>query len=162
MAAKKILIVYYSRTGTTRKLVEVMKEELRGDVEEIIDTKNRKGLVGYIQAGRDAMKKYLTKIEKPSKNPADYDLVIIGTPIWSWNVSTPVRTYLSELKGSFKQVAFFCTMGGSGAEGAFSSMKELIGVDPIATLSLTNIEILKNKDLKSLEKLNKFIANLIN
>ena len=53
----KTLVVLYSRTGTTKKVGEEIAAALKADVEEIIDTKKRSGPIGYVQAGRDAMKK---------------------------------------------------------------------------------------------------------
>lgn len=109
---KKILIVYYSRTGATKKVAEILREKLNCDSEEIIDTKNRSGALGYIMSGRDAMKKKLTKLQPLKKNVADYDLVIIGTPTWVYTLSTPIRTFISENKEKIKSVAIFYTMGG--------------------------------------------------
>jgi len=115
----KTLIVYYSRTGATKKLAGFLAEKLGAESEEIKDTVKRAGVTGYLLAGRDASLRRLTKLETIKNNPADFDLVIIGTPIWAFNMSAPIRTYLTEQKDKFKRVAFFCTMGGSGDEKAF-------------------------------------------
>ena len=114
----KILIAYYSRTGTTKKVAEVLGIKLNADIEEIKDTVDRVGAKGYLLSGRDATLRRMTTIEPMQKNPADYDLVIIGTPIWSWNLSVPVRTYLEQHKTEFKNIALFCGMGGSGDKRA--------------------------------------------
>lgn len=136
----KTLVVFYSRTGTTKKIGENIAEILRCDSEEIFDTKNRIGVVGYMQAGKDAMFKKLTKLKTIQKNPHLYDLVIIGTPVWGFTVSTPIRTYITENK--FKNVAFFCTQGGSGEEKAFSEMERLSGKNPKALLVLRTKDVL--------------------
>jgi flavodoxin len=153
----KTLVVYYSRTGTTRKIAELIQEKLSADLEEIEDTIDRKGIVGYFRSGRDAMKKSLTKLEPFKKNLNEYDLVIIGTPIWGWNMSVPIRTFLHEKKGQIKKVAFFCTMGGSGSVKAFEEMWEISGKEPVATLALTNKEIIKNNFQ---EKINFFLEGI--
>ena len=141
---KNILIVYYSRTGMTKKVADNLKEKLAADIEEVKDITGRSGAKGYFLAGRDATLRRLTKIEPIKTIPTNYDLVIIGTPIWSWNVSVPIRTYITEQKNNFKAVAFFCTMGGSGDQRAFREMGEIIGKDPQATLALKTIEVVKN------------------
>ena len=148
----KILVVYYSRTGTTKKIGDFLAEKLGAEVEEIRDTVNRNGVKGYLISGRDAMKKRLTKLEPATLNPAEYDLVIIGTPIWGWNVSTPVRTYITEQKDNFKKVAFFCTMGGSGNEKAFTEMEKIIGQKPIGTFSVLTREVANNNFSEKVEK----------
>ena len=155
----KTLVVFYSRTGTTKKVAEAIAQKTGADLEEIKDTANRSGAMGYVRSGRDAMRKKLTKLEPLLKNPADYDLVVIGTPIWGWNVSAPVRTYLTEQKEKFlpeadKKVAFFCTMGGSGDKNAFSEMEKIIGKEPVATLALTTKEVVKNDYSQAIEDLN--------
>jgi len=67
---------------------------------------------------------------------SNYDLVIVGTPVWASNVSTPVRTYLSQNRGLLPRVAFFCTMGGRGSERALRKMEEISGARPVARLAL--------------------------
>ena len=153
----KTLVAYYSRTGTTKKIAEILAEKLGADVEEIRDTVNRQGIKGYLMSGRDAMKKNLTKLEALKFNPKEYDLVIIGTPIWGWNMSVPIRTYLTENKDQFSKVAFFCTMGGSGDVKAFAEMEQITGRKPLVTLSLKTVEVVKNNFS---EKLEDFVAKL--
>lgn len=143
----KTLIVYYSRTGTTRKIAENISKALNADIEEIIDLKNRKGIIGYIMAGRDAMKNRLTRIKPIDKKPSKYDLIIIGSPVWAWSLSAPVRTYVHQNKPYMKgkKFAYFCTMGGSGFEKLFAQLEELTGQRSIATLTLTTKEVVKNQ-----------------
>ncbi len=153
----KILIVYYSRTGATKKVAETLKRELNADIEEVQDIKNRMGFLGYLFAGRDATFGSLTDIKEVTKNPTEYDIVIVGTPIWAWNVTPAVRTYLTKFKGQFKKIAFFCTEGGSGGARAFLEMEKICGLKPQVTLELTTREIIKNKYL---EKVKNFIKIL--
>ncbi|MGZ7109578.1 MAG: flavodoxin family protein, partial [Methanobacterium sp.] len=56
----KILVVFYSRTDNTRKVAEEIKNSLDCDIEEIIDTQNRSGPLGYMRSGRDASRGKLT------------------------------------------------------------------------------------------------------
>ncbi|MDD5254095.1 MAG: flavodoxin [Candidatus Nanoarchaeia archaeon] len=137
----KTLIVYYSKTGNTKKVAEELNKQIKADVEEIIDTKKRSGILGWILGGRDAVRNKLTKINPIKYNPEDYDLVLIGSPVWGFKVVPAIRTYLTENK--FKQVAFFCTMDGSGDEGTFKSMEE-ISKKPIATLAVKSKELEQN------------------
>ena len=153
----KTLILYYSRTGTTKKVALKLAEALQAEVEEVFDTVNRAGVLGYVTAGRSATMKKLTKIKPLTSNLADYDLVIIGTPIWAWDVSTPIRTLLSEQKDKIKQTAFFCTEGGSGDEKAFVNMAWIINKKPLAVLALLTKEVAQNNFV---EKLNEFVNKI--
>jgi len=141
----KVLVAFYSRTGTTRTVAQALASRLGADVEEIVDTKNRQGIFGWLGAGRDASKKSKTVIAPIQKNPADYDLVILGTPIWAWSMTPAVRTYIIQQRHNFKKVAFFCTMGASGDIKTFAAMAELCGQKPLATMALRAGEVKMNQ-----------------
>ena len=145
----KTLVVYYSRTGNTKKVAEAVTKALGADVEEIVDTKNRRGLLGYLGAGKDASLKKKTPIQPAKKSPAGYDLVVIGTPVWAFTMASPVRTWISEHAGEVKSAAFFCTMGGSGDKRTFKAMEELFAKTPKAVLALIEKDIRKNLHLEA-------------
>ena len=148
----KYLIIYFSRTGTTKKVAESISNSLKCDSEEILDTQNREGALGYIKSGKDATLKKLTIIKNIKKNPKEYDMIIIGTPVWAWTMSTPIRTYISQNKDSFNKVAFFCTMGGSGSEKTFKDMEVLCGKKPLAVLDLKTKDVIKNEYVSKIEE----------
>ncbi|MCE5213975.1 MAG: flavodoxin [Methanobacterium sp.] len=139
----KTLVIYFSRTGNTQMVAEEIANALGCDTEEIIDTKSRSGILGWIRSGRDAGNKSLTVLEDPVNDPADYDLLVIGTPTWGGHVSTPVRTYISQKQAYFNNVAFFCTAGGDKFAGVFMDMTDLAGTSPMGTLGVSG------KDIKS-------------
>jgi flavodoxin len=151
------LVVYFSRTGNTAKVAEAAAAQLSSDIEKLEAVKDHSGFFGWFLAGKEATRAMLTPIKDIKKDPASYDLVVIGTPIWSWNVSSPVRTYLSNCKGKFKKVAFFCTEGGSGSKRAFRSMEEACGKGPVAALALRQGEVGAEQAAK---KIGQFVADL--
>ena len=142
------LITYFSHTGNTKRVAETIAEVCEADVEQIEETRTRKGFFGYLAAGRDAWRKRSSEIQPMKHDPGTYDLVIVGTPVWAWNLTPPVRKYLATNGGQMNRVAFFCTQGGSGAEGVFKQMAELCGKQPVATLVVTEGE-LKEADYKA-------------
>ncbi len=146
------LVVYFSRTGHTKKIGDEIAKALPGDVEEIVDTENRAGPIGWLKSGREASGKKLAKIQPVKKDPANYDIVVIGTPIWASNMSSPVRTYLTENKAKFKNVAFFCTEGSKGAETAFAEMGEIAGKKPKATLTIAMADLKSGSDADKVKK----------
>jgi flavodoxin len=139
----KVLVVYYSRTGNTEKIAKILAAKTRADIERIYDLKNRGGIWGWIMGGKEGMEKRMTKIGSVKMNPVNYDLVIVGTPIWV-NCPPATRTYLSNFSNKFKKVAFFCTMGGSGFEKLFLEMENLAGVKPVKTMAVTDKQIQEN------------------
>jgi len=151
------LVVYYSRKGTTRKIGELISNEAEWEFEEIIDIKKRKGFIGFLKSGKDATFKKLADIKEIQKNPELFDLIILGTPIWNRRMTPAIRTYITEFKNKIKDVAFFCTEGGSGGQKTFDSMENLCEKTPISTLEITKNDI-KNGDHK--DKIKKFIQDL--
>ena len=103
----KPLVVFYSRTGTTKKVGEALADLLQCDSEELIDTKKRTGPLSFLRSGRDAARNKLTVLEPLIHDPALYDVVALGTPVWSGLMSSPMRTYITINKSKFNRVAFF-------------------------------------------------------
>jgi flavodoxin len=137
----KTLIVYHSRTGHTRRVAQLLAGRLGASLEEIRIVQPLDGLPGYVACAIESMAGLAPALRPMRLKPADHDLVIVGTPVWFWNVSSPVRSWLEKSGHRGKRFAFFCTMGGSGASRAFATMQELTGRPPIATLALTEREV---------------------
>jgi len=153
------LVVYYSRTGVTKKVAEHLAELLNADVEEIVDLKDRKGPIGYVIAGKDASTKSLTNIRMLEKKPSRYDMIIIGSPVWAWALTPAIRSFVHQnkpfLKG--KRFAFFCTMGGNGDTQLFQQLEGLLEEKPEATLTLLTREVAKNEHQ---EKIRAFVEKI--
>ena len=49
---KGTVVVYYSRSGTVRRVAEQLAALLGADLEEIRETKDRAGFLGLISSGR--------------------------------------------------------------------------------------------------------------
>jgi len=107
-----ILVVYYSRTGSTRKVADYITKQLGADMEAIIDMKKRSGVFGFVIGGMDALMRKETEISEIKKDPSKYELVIVGSPLWAGNMPPAIRTYLNKYKADIKSVAFFATSGG--------------------------------------------------
>ena len=148
----KTLVVYYSRTGRTKKAAEELAKALQCDLEEIVDTANRAGPLGWVTSVRESRGKKPAKIEPAKKDPSEFDIVVIGTPIWASSMSSPVRAYLIGNKDKLKNVAFFCTHGRSGAEKAFTEMESVCGKKPKATLDITMDDISRGSDAEKIKK----------
>lgn len=139
--SKKILVVFYSRTGNTKKVGEAIAKELNCDTEQIMDVKSRMGIFGWLRSGMEGSTEKLTLIRDTKKDPAAYDMVIIGSPVWGSKMSSPARTYITKNKDRFKQAAFFITCGGSGNEPVFKGMEALCGKKPLAALQITEEQL---------------------
>ncbi|THD46926.1 MAG: flavodoxin [Bradyrhizobium sp.] len=137
MSAPKILVVFFSRSGTTRRIATALSATLGGSIEEIVEGRGRDGFLGYWRSIIEARRGHLPSILPAKNDPSSFDLVVIGTPVWAWSVSSPVRSYLTANKDRLPAVAFFCTLGGKGSETAFAQMQGIIGKPPRATCAIT-------------------------
>ncbi|MDO9390467.1 MAG: flavodoxin [bacterium] len=137
----KTLVVYYSRTGFTKKLALALAAKLQADTEELVDNTSRKGIMGWLKGGRDAVKKFMTVISPAQKDPAQYDLVVVGSPVWAGTMAPALRTYLTQQKAKVKKSACFCTMGGYGDQGLFSQVEDILGQKALATLTVRTKQV---------------------
>lgn len=151
----KTLIVYYSRTQTTKRIAEIIQRELDCDIEEITDSNKYKGKLGFIKGGMNATMGRTSDINPVTKNPSDYDLVIIGTPVWSSNMVPPIHTYLLTYNDQIKNMASFCTCMGGGYDKALKKIAEVSGKTQLSTMFLTSKEIEKPE-----EKIKTFINKI--
>ena len=103
----KTLAIYYTRSGNARFMAEIIAAELGADLEEVVDLKNRQGALAFMPAGRDAMRGNETEIAQTKRAPADYDLVVIGQPVWAGSPTPAIRTYIKKNDLSGKKVALF-------------------------------------------------------
>ena len=133
----KTLVAYYSRTGHTRQIAEAIAAQCSAQVEQIRDVRNRTGWLGYWRSAYEALRKRPAVIKDVANNPATYDLVVLGTPVWAGNMSSPMRTYIAAHGAHFTRIAVFCTEGGASGENVVSHIAELCGIAPIATLIVT-------------------------
>ena len=152
----KALVVYYSRSGNTRFIAEKISQEIGGDIEEISDRKKRNGLSGFFLSGYDATRGRTTKITQGKKSPKDYDLVVVGTPMWNKRIAPAVRTYLKENSFSEKKVALFCSNLGSKSDRLFKTLKELMpGCNFIGELTVTKAQKEREKVEKKISEWSK-------
>jgi flavodoxin len=147
----KSLVVYYTRSGNSRFIAETIAAEIGADVEEVIDLKKRTGILGWLRGGRDARQGKETEIAPTKKTPANYELIVVGTPIWAGNPTPAINTYLKKNDLSGKKVAAFFSQGG----------KKIVGVDEVKALvpnSTWVVELSIISSLKNKEESNKQIA----
>lgn len=137
----RILVAYYSRTGNTRRVAKAIAAELGADLEPIVDRTDRRGFFGYLRAARDAMRGRAAEIDRPRHEPATYDLLIVGTPVWVSSLTPAVRTFLGTYGGDGPELAFFLTFGGAGQEKVFSQMADLCARPPLAALAIRESEL---------------------
>ncbi len=119
---KKILIVYYSATGSTERVAKEMANNLNADLFKIEpkDEYTSEDL-NYNDSNSRVSKEYndesLRNVELKTtivENFDEFDTVLIGYPIW-WGIAAwPVDTFVKANDFTGKTVIPFCTSASSG------------------------------------------------
>ncbi|MDM7944104.1 MAG: flavodoxin [Hydrogenophaga sp.] len=133
----RILVVYHSRSGHTEFVARQIAARCHADLEHIQDSRNLEGVPGYLRCALEAILGWRPPIERARHRPGDYDLVIVGTPVWFWSVASPVRTWVQRHHAALNNVALFCTCGGSGHAKVLDDLERLCGHPALARLALT-------------------------
>lgn len=116
----KRLVAYFSASGTTKKVAEMIVDHVRADLFEITPK------IPYTKADLDWVdKKSRSSVEmndkkfRPEVMDTDidinaYDEIILVFPIWWYVAPTIVNTFLEKYNFSGKKIILFATSGGSG------------------------------------------------
>jgi flavodoxin len=137
----RCLIVYYSLTGTTRKLAEYASKELGADLAEVRAPRYRPGLFVFYRGSSDSWRGRLPSIEVSGQPPEGYDFVLLMAPVWAGHASPPIRAYLAKNRGKFKRAGLVLTCGNRCPASAFDEMAALSGIKPEIALTLREREI---------------------
>ena len=79
----KTLCLYYTRTNTTKEIMENIAGIIGADLAEYTDGKDRGGFLGYVGACFATVNNTISKVSiKGEINLKEYDRVIIGMPVW--------------------------------------------------------------------------------
>ena len=111
-------------------MAQKIAQQVDADLCEVIDKNHKKGKMLYIKGGAAAMREKLTDItvEKPID---EYDLIIVGSPVWAGKIAPAIRTFLVRNSSSDKQLAFFVSIGGDKPEKTFTNLKKTLELEPI-------------------------------
>ncbi|MGO9831496.1 MAG: flavodoxin family protein [Myxococcaceae bacterium] len=150
MAPSRVLVVFFSRTGTTKQVAAELAQALGADVAELSEARSRSGLLGYLRSGFEAFRHRTTTLRDFHEETLRYGLAVVGTPVWVGSVCSPVRTFLRHHAGKLPPVAFFATMGGRGSETAFLQMTDEAKRSPIASLAVAEADVRSGKHTERL------------
>ena len=131
--AQKKLVLYYSETGTTKAVAEVLQKQLGADIEAIEAVKPYSGnFQETIQRSQQEREKGETPALKPLKSKiADYDVIFLGYPIWFGTYAMPIATLVKEQDFAGKTIVPFCTFGSGGLNTSSDALKTAL---PKATI----------------------------
>lgn len=145
----KSIIIYYSYTGNTKRVVQILAEVLKENTEvEIVRLAdlNETGKF-FIQASR-ALRHTKTNIGEVNLDLSGYDLICFGTPVWAFAPVPAINTYLDKCFGlQGKRVILFTTYGsGTGNRHCLNYMQKILNKKGVKNFRCFSIQQFKTKD----------------
>lgn len=123
----KILVAYYSRTGTTGRLAKALARWLDADCDPITADGRYEGALGFGRAYLAGLMQDPCPIHA-QRDPIAYDHIIIGGPVWGGHVPSPLRQYLTNPVVASRLVGAFCTGWRiADSTGFFGEVERLVG-----------------------------------
>lgn len=141
----KIVIIYYSRSGTGRVVAERLGQMSNWPSYEIREKNERTGLTGDIRCIIDTLARRHPPIHYEGPPPADFDHVILISPVWLRSLARPMQTFLSEHSHDIKRYSAICVLSGYGGLRAVDDMATILGGQPQFTLLLKQYEVLSGE-----------------
>ena len=110
----KTLLLYYSYGGNTRSIARRIQAALGCDIAEIKTAAPYTGGYDAVveQGQREVNAGYAPALQPLACDPAGYDTVILGMPVWWYTFAPAVKTALSAVDWAGKTVYPFATNGG--------------------------------------------------
>src|SRR5262249_25013838 len=133
-------------TGNTTHVARDIAVRMGADLESIRDREHRTGFFGALKASFDAVRGRTVNIAPLFRDPADYALTIVGTPVWAGRMTPAVRTFLQQARGRLGRVAFFVTSAHTGIAQMLPALEAAAHTKAIAAAGF-NAHELKDQDV---------------
>jgi flavodoxin len=127
-SAQKVLVLYYSETGTTKTVAQEIQKQLGADIEAIEPVQPYSGnFQETMQRGQREQQSGQTPALKPLKKKiADYDVIFLGYPIWFGTYAMPIATLVRQQDFAGKKVVPFCSFGSGGLNTSSDALKKAL------------------------------------
>ena len=124
--APKVLVLYYSQTGTTEKVAQAIQAALGADIEAILPVEPYDGdfQATIERGGKELREGILPDLQPLKANVADYDIIFLGYPVWFGTYAQPIATVLATQNFDGKKVVPFCTFGSGGLDSSSKAIEE--------------------------------------
>lgn len=124
----KTLVIYYSLEGNTRFIAETIAKTVSADLLELKPVKdiNPKSFMKFFWGGKQVMMKEKPELKPLDRDAGQYDLIFMGTPVWAFTFTPPLRTFFAQAKLNNKKIALFCTNDGNSGKTLINMRNELV------------------------------------
>ncbi|OTY38235.1 flavodoxin [Bacillus thuringiensis serovar pingluonsis] len=143
MKNSKTLIVYYSRTGNTKAVAELIQEKVGGDLVQI-ETKESRPTDYRMEVEQNAQEQEsatLPELKTIITNFENYDRIFIGAPTWNMALPQAVVSFLDSYNFEGKTVIPFNTNGGYGSGSTFRQINAGAKGAKVLEILLFNVDV---------------------
>ena len=137
----KVLVVFYSYTGTCRQMARLLCAQRGWPLGEIVDAHSRAGPTGTLRCVADTLLRRRPLIRYDGPDPKAFDAVVLVSPIWVYGLAGPMRSFIAERAADFRRVAVISVMGNRGASNAVAEIGRLLGHPPALASAFTSREV---------------------
>ncbi|MBR5733164.1 MAG: hypothetical protein IKX80_06980, partial [Lachnospiraceae bacterium] len=145
------LVVYYTLSGNTEMAAKKIAEKLGADLMKI-DTEKpmpKSFAAQIIVGGGQVIMNHIPKLKPLEKDPADYDEIILGSPIWNSKGVPAINAFLQDEKAAAKVTSlFFLSGGGETKKGLEAITKKLPNLKNSVSLLDKKHKDSKDNDVK--------------
>lgn len=123
----KILIAYFSKTGTTEEAAREIQAVVGGELFEItvVDPYPSSYQSTVERAQRELNQNVRPELASRIENMEEYDVILLGYPIWWHTAPMAIDTFLESYDLTGKTILPFCTSGGSRIEESMPDILRL-------------------------------------
>ena len=158
MDNKKILIVYFSWSGNTKFIAEKIHAKIGGEIfriETVIPYPEDYHETAYGIAKEQHDKGIKPEI-KSNIDISSYDVILIGTPVWWYEMAPAVKNFISKNNFEGKTIVLFITHGGGGKYTIVEDIRKMVKGAKV----LDPFVIYENGDVNTQKDIDKWLEQL--
>jgi hypothetical protein len=137
----KTLVIFYSYTGTSKRLAQLLGAQLGWQLGEVVEVRSRGGMVGMLRCMADSLLRRRPRIRYEGPNTKNFESVVLISPIWFYRLSGPMRSFVADRGADLRAVAVVSVMGAKGGSNAAAEIARLMGRDPLMAASFSAREV---------------------
>ena len=114
----KVLVIFYSYTGTARRLAQLLCAQQGWAMAEVLERRPRTGARGTWRCVLDSVFRRRPAFRYQGPIPDGFDVVMLIAPIWVSRLAGPMRSFVHDRRTMLPDVAVLSVMGSRGAPAA--------------------------------------------
>ena len=135
-ASPQTAVVFYSLEGNVRHLAHAIAAATEADCIELKPLVHERDteLAEYVWGDMRIICSPKPQLEPPARDPTDYDLVFLGSPVWKGGVAPPILSFLDDHDFFKKRFALFCSYSGRAGSFFDQANRLMLGCNIVGTI----------------------------